>query len=214
MKKHGRGAHATKDEMISEQLEFQISQYAGGTLPADEVAALEVVLASDPAARAMLDEYRKLDVMLKREMPLPEVRWDRLAEHLSAAVAEEDRSTTTYKIGAVSIGTGSIGKWSRRLAVAAALLLAAGVFFAWPGKTPHTTITTGPDKPVAVAVVDIGGPVPEAAAQPAIAEIAISPSAIAEQTNYSVAETIVYHAPRVTIASAAVDRQDTPRLPY
>ena len=56
--------------MIDETLEFRISQYADGTLPAAEVADLEAILASDAEARALLDEYRKLDVVLKRETPV------------------------------------------------------------------------------------------------------------------------------------------------
>src|SRR4051812_13161780 len=80
--------------MFDEQLEFQISQYADGTLPADEVAALEAILAADADARALLEEFRSLNASLKRELPLPAVRWDRLAEHLSAAVAAETEADT------------------------------------------------------------------------------------------------------------------------
>ena len=38
--------------MITEQLEFRIAQYADGTLPASEVAALESELATSAEARA------------------------------------------------------------------------------------------------------------------------------------------------------------------
>jgi len=76
--------------VIDERLEFQISQYADGTLPAGDVAALEAVLASNAEARALLAEYQSLDGSLKRELPLPAMNWDRLAAHLSGAVAAED----------------------------------------------------------------------------------------------------------------------------
>ena len=52
--------------MISEELEFQISQYADGSLSAEETAALEAVLASDSEAAALLADYRKLDATIQR----------------------------------------------------------------------------------------------------------------------------------------------------
>jgi anti-sigma factor RsiW len=76
--------------MYRDDLEFQIAQYADGTLPADQRAALEAVLAADEGARAMLDAYRKLDAALaddRAARPVA-VRWDRLAERISSSVAE------------------------------------------------------------------------------------------------------------------------------
>ena len=46
--------------MIREELEFRIAQYADGTLPASQRAALEAELAADGAARELLAQYRQL----------------------------------------------------------------------------------------------------------------------------------------------------------
>jgi anti-sigma factor RsiW len=76
--------------MHRDDLEFQIAQYADGTLPADQREALEAVLAADAGARAMLEAYRKLDAALAEDRaarPLA-VRWDRLAEQISSKIAE------------------------------------------------------------------------------------------------------------------------------
>src|SRR5436190_2074679 len=51
--------------MTREQIEFLISQYLDGSLTADEVVALEQILARDQEARALLDEHRKLSALLK-----------------------------------------------------------------------------------------------------------------------------------------------------
>src|SRR5437763_2310389 len=71
--------------MTLEQLEFSITQYLDGTLPAEEVGALEARLASDPQARAMLDEHRALTDLL-RSQPGPALDWAEVAGDLSAMV--------------------------------------------------------------------------------------------------------------------------------
>jgi len=77
--------------MITEDLEFQISQYTDGTLPAAERAALEARLVDDAEAREMLAEYRRLGERLSHDLPpLPEVKWDRLADQLSRAIGRGD----------------------------------------------------------------------------------------------------------------------------
>jgi hypothetical protein len=119
--------------MTLEQLEFAITQYLDGTLPADEVGALEARLAADAAARGLLEEHRaltaflrsepgpdmdwaeiaadlsavvtgtvseasrvedqKLNVVLKSATPLPAIRWEALAQHISQAVDAEVATT-------------------------------------------------------------------------------------------------------------------------
>src|SRR6478735_8656063 len=106
--------------MMDEQLEFLISQYADGSLPESERALVELRLQTDADARTLLDEYRSLDASLKSAMPLPAVNWERLAEHLSEAVAEERETRAATVLGRI----GNFG----RLAIAAAVVLAvAGV---------------------------------------------------------------------------------------
>ncbi|MEA2711660.1 MAG: hypothetical protein QOF78_4261 [Phycisphaerales bacterium] len=197
--------------MIDEQREFQIAQYADGTLPAAERAALEQVLADDADARALLDEYRRLDASLKRELPVPAMNWDRLSAHLSDAVADEDRATTTIAWPLRHAG---------KLAAAAAIIVVIGSIALWHLRpaTPVEQVAVN-QKPLltantAVVIVEITGPVAQAASQPAVAQIEIGPSQWARQTSFGVADQVVYREPRVMIASGHVDRQDTGRLPF
>lgn len=199
--------------MDREQLEFQISQYIDGTLSMTEAVALEQVLAGDAEARAMLEDFRKLNASLKREnvAPLPEIRWEKLAEHLSAAVAEEDRATTTYRISAW---------WTRGVAAVAALvLIAIGTAVLlnrhhMPAKIEEVATNSTPTKISDNAIAEVTGPSAEAATQPAVAEISIGPSELAKRSNYGVDEDIVYRQPRVVIATERSSLQDTSALPY
>src|SRR5947209_6385427 len=79
--------------MLPEHLEFSISQYLDGNLPAEESAALEARLNEDAAARQLLDEYRGLNGLLTAEAALPAISWNRLADHISAAVADDAEKT-------------------------------------------------------------------------------------------------------------------------
>jgi anti-sigma factor RsiW len=71
--------------MTQEQLEFAITQYLDGTLPAEDVGALERRLGEDAGARALLEEHRKLTEMLRAE-PGPALAWDEVASDLRAVV--------------------------------------------------------------------------------------------------------------------------------
>ncbi len=208
--------------MIDEQLEFRISQYADGSLPAEEIAALEALLASDAEARAMLESYRKLEVAMKRELTLPAVNWDRLAGHFSDALtAAEAQERSTYKIH-VSTRTFVSRTWGR-LAIAATVLLAIGTA-AWLTLRPaHPTnvamdvpapTSISPHNPTLVAIAEISGPAAEASNGPAVEEVAIGPSPAAQHTNYAAAEDIIYRTPHVVIASSQLERQDSAWLPF
>ena len=52
--------------MIDETLEFQITQYLDGDLPAEAVAAFEERLGADADVREVLEQYRKLNVRTQR----------------------------------------------------------------------------------------------------------------------------------------------------
>jgi negative regulator of sigma E activity len=71
--------------MSPEQLEFILTQYLDGTLPAGEVVALEEALERDPKARALREEHEKLTALL-RSQRLPEMDWEELSRDLSAVV--------------------------------------------------------------------------------------------------------------------------------
>lgn len=71
--------------MSPEQLEFILTQYLDGTLPAGEVVALEEALERDPKARALREEHEKLTALL-RSQQLPEMDWEELSRDLAAVV--------------------------------------------------------------------------------------------------------------------------------
>jgi anti-sigma factor RsiW len=73
--------------MTKDQLEFAISQHLDGTLPPEERAALERLLATDADAQRLLEEYRSLDLVAKGALPLPNVNWNKLSASISDAVA-------------------------------------------------------------------------------------------------------------------------------
>jgi len=202
--------------VIDEQLEFQIAQYADGTLPPAERAALEQALANDADARALLEEYRRLDATLKRELPVPAMNWDRLAAHLCDAVAEEDRATTTI--------AWPLRNWGK-IAAAAAIMLLIGTIALLTLRptapvtnvvvnTPSTPQNGTPATNNVTVVVVVSGPAAQTASAAPIVEINVGPSAWAKQTNYGVTDQVVYREPRVMIASGRIDRQDTGRLPF
>jgi hypothetical protein len=227
--------------MISESLEFRISQYADGTLPAAEVAALEADLAASAEARAMLAEYRALDASLKRDLPLPDIRWDRLADHLSRASRAAGASRTSRarrSIGAAGEDDrgglhilARIGGWQRAVFAVAAMVLIVTSLALWLVRRPNAQLATTPAQvagggstaphapdsvsPVQVAVVQVSGPAAEAATRPPEVQIAIGPDSPADNASYQVAEGIIYRAPRLAIASGIEPAQDySSWLPY
>ncbi len=109
--------------MVDEQLEFLISQYADGSLPESERALLELRLRDDAEGRALLAEYRALDGSLKAALTVPAINWERLADHLSEAVAAEQEARAATVLG-------RIGTWGK-LAVAACVVLAVGGVALW-----------------------------------------------------------------------------------
>ena len=211
--------------MIDEQLEFQISQYADGSLPESERALVELRLLSSTEARDLLTEYQSLDASLKSAMPLPAVNWNRFADHLSDVVDEhrEARATTVL---------GRIGNWGR-LAVAACVVLAVGGVALWtqsdaPSGTGTSIVTNIPAPPAPVtppastqvpptapARVIVRGPTAEAPASPPVVVVRVGASPRAIEDNWRVAEGVVTGPSRaVWIASGYDAAQDTERLPY
>ena len=209
--------------MIDEQLEFQISQYADGTLPESERALVELRLLSSAEARDLLAEYQSLDGALKSAMPLPAVNWDRLSEHLSDAVdAQRDARAATV--------LGRIGNWGRS-AIAACLVIGMIGVLVWiqsrstitdnsqvstnPATPPPHTIVTETPPPRPAAVVVLRGPTAEASASAPVVVVKVGPSPSAAEDNWRIAEDVVTGPSRaVWIASSDDAAQDTERLPY
>src|SRR5579872_3481880 len=88
-----KGSHVT-----GEELEISITQYLDGTLPAEQRAALEAVLATDASARALLEEHRRLDAAMRSAMPMPDVDWENLGRRISDAVADAPAAAPVYSI--------------------------------------------------------------------------------------------------------------------
>jgi len=203
--------------MNRDELEFLISQYADGTLDVAEKVALEVLLAQDGAAQALLDEYRRLDGLLKTSLPMPSLAWDTLARHISAAVAHVGDEGLRVGVAekSPSLRRSYLMPWviSRRgkLALAASILLAvvAGIHY----------LSSQGSKPMghaALARLEVTGPLAEAAEGPAINEISIGPALnlTPAQANARFADSVVSLVPRVIIASYVESGQDTQQSPY
>src|SRR5687768_14026042 len=115
--------------MTPDDLEFSISQYLDGTLAPAERDALETRLGGDAEARALFAEYEALQGVLTNA-PIPAVKWDRLAEQISAAVGREPEPAQSYKLSG----------WLRpaRLALAASVLIAGAIAFSIFGPDRQT----------------------------------------------------------------------------
>jgi hypothetical protein len=89
--------------MTPEQMEMAITEYLDGTLPAERVAALEEVLATDAEARRVLEQHRRLTALLRAE-PLPEMNWGELGKDFAAVVTgtvDEDARAADQRLNAV-----------------------------------------------------------------------------------------------------------------
>jgi anti-sigma factor RsiW len=131
-------------QAVSEEDEFAISEYLDGTLSRQECASLETRIASEPGLRAVVQEYRSLNGIVKGAMPMPSVKWDVLAERLSESVDAQAQRERFY-----------IGNWLKqpmRLAAAAMIIIALGVglliTLSSSAKKPVLTVeVVGPEKP-------------------------------------------------------------------
>lgn len=160
------GRDVTRDE-----LEISISQYLDGTLPESERASVEALLAHDPQAQALLAGDRALTNLLRSE-PLPQVRWDRLAESISTAIDQE-----------VAERAVQASWWIRMrvpgaLALAASLLLAVGIAVHVVGSkkggmnSPQNQ-APGHENHVAVATLTVEGPQADVPSGPEVSEVSI-----------------------------------------
>jgi anti-sigma factor RsiW len=182
--------------MIAEDLEFSISQYADGTLSADERSAIDVILAVDPLARQALAEHRQIAALLA--VPPAGIDWDRLADHLSSTVASDDAAAVVVgRIGPAGWGSPwRIGS----IAAAAVVTLAVGLL-AHHGRTSPAVV---PVPPADEAVAVVTGPAVETGAGPAEAQVSIgpSPALVARGESWRYAEGVVSRPSSAVIAAA------------
>lgn len=180
--------------MIDEQLEFRLTQYLDGTLPPEEAPALFDELAKNREAWVVLDEYRKLDVLMAAKPAA--VRWDALAEHISGHIDEDQQSRMKIRVFTAPM----------RAAIAAGVLLAFGVAAWLTIPTPPLGETPGGGSVAKVS--NIQGPAVEVAAGAAVAEIAIGPAPTYAESddNDWLAESRPQRA--ILFSGVAVDRQE------
>jgi anti-sigma factor RsiW len=199
----------------ADELEFALSQYADGTLPADQVPVVEAKVAHDAELASSVEEHRRLSDLLKSG-PLPAVRWARLAEHLAETVAEANEPAT-LKLFARPWVRGVVG-----LAMAACVALAGAIgirAYLSHNKSDVAKTEPVPDKGVvAFKSIDVqigpGGDT-RAAAKSALAEVTIG--AGSDQGNGdspAFADGIITRSPRSLIASGAPVAQDAAQMPY
>src|SRR4051794_11894423 len=75
--------------LTRDQLEFTISRLLDGDLAPAEQAELAKLFAADPSARQLFEQLKAIDDYFRKVSGLPAVQWDRLADTISAAVAEQ-----------------------------------------------------------------------------------------------------------------------------
>jgi anti-sigma factor RsiW len=185
--------------MNRDQLEFLISQYVDGTLPADEKAALEHLLQSDTEAQQILNEYRSLNTLLQTQLPsLPEMNWDQFATDTSRAISNEDAPVLRMRIFT----------WNR-MAIAASLLLAVTL-----GMLLNRSAPTNNNPPKLQAIAEVEGPTAQPSTQPAVAQITVGPATEVAESQYPL-DNIVFGPSSVSlIASSDEAAQDTHHSPY
>jgi hypothetical protein len=73
--------------MLREEAEYLISQYLDRDISRKAKAKVRKRMRGEPEMKAGFLAYRKVDRMLKMHWPVPEIRWDLLAERISESVA-------------------------------------------------------------------------------------------------------------------------------
>jgi len=211
--------------MTRDELEFSISQYHDGTLPALETRAIEEMLATNAQARDVLAEYQRLDAVMKAAPAMPELDWDRVHAQLSHAVHEvpdEDApAVRTYKIGA-GMGRG----WTRYVgigaAIAAALAIVATVVFRnekqpTPGPVAQSTIDVSISPPAASGLTSIvsndghgtsGSPAVAIGTTNFDTAISVGPSQQVAGMSWGYDDGVLQRPARVVIAGDASPAQD------
>jgi anti-sigma factor RsiW len=179
-------------KMTRDELEYAISQYVDGTLAPIERPVVEERLATDPEARALLEEYRRFNTVLKTSIAIPQIAWDKLQAQISSAVAGEEAPVRHFSIRSVGV--------VRSLALAAVLLLVVSVTVRLVNREQPVV------QPPSRVVVEI---MPSAEPRVAVVEnVQIGPSAVYAGSNRA-AEEIVSRPTIVLIDRAASSGQDS-----
>jgi anti-sigma factor RsiW len=171
--------------MLPEELEFRLTQFLDGTLPPEQRLEIERILAQDPAARQKLEEYRRLDSVVRDAMPVPMIDWDRLATKISSAVDHRRIGAGVFRLP--------------RFWIPAAGALAASVALAFAIASylrPAETV-----QPQSFALVT--GPQAQAPAGSAVADVRLSLTPPPDSIQYLDVQGVVVQASHVSISGSA-----------
>ena len=168
--------------MIAEQIEFQISQYADGTLPAAEMKYVDDLLQSDAEAQKMLAEYRRLNNQLSQLRTGPAIQWDRLADHISNRIDQVERPVVA----------GRIGFFSSRWRVAAAVLIVGSAAIITHHAMRRSQIAPAP---VPSSLSDVTGPQAEVARGSPVQDISVGPSPALARSDPRYGEGVISQGP-------------------
>lgn len=188
--------------MSTANIEQQISQYAAGTLAQPARANLESCLHEDPQLRELLNEYRQLDQSLAALPDMPSVRWDMLADRLSASVA----SATMLTSDDASLGDAEVlGRidsavartaWMRSgLAAGVLLTLCSGALLWHQHQSVAAPAAVSPNS--VIATNEVTGPRIDPTAEPVIVQIHVGS---VPMVNVSRPQTAVLPVPHSVVA--------------
>jgi len=178
--------------MLNDDLEFSITQYLDGSLDETKRIALEAQLAADPEARALLAEHRALGDLLQ-SIPLPQVRWEKLSHHISAAIDDQESAPLTHA---------SWWIWARMpqvAAIAASVLLVTGLamhFLLGPQPPSSRPVIPGPNL---IASISVDGPSEDAPDGLPVTEVSIGPGG-----SYAKASSLAPYADQIEVRPARV----------
>lgn len=175
--------------MLPEELEFRLTEYLDGSLPPDQRPQIERILAQNPAARAQLHEYRRLDGFLRDAMPVPMIDWDRLAGKISSAIDNRRTGAGVFRLP--------------RFWIPAAAALAASVALGLAIASYMRPIQTPPVQPRAFALVT--GPQSQVPTGTTLADVHLSlaPPPGNASIQYLDVQGVVVQASHVSISAVA-----------
>jgi hypothetical protein len=181
----------------SQHLDFLISQYVDGCLEGANKKSVEQQLLTDPPARKLYEEHREVqDLLDDWGNRIPLINWDEFDQKLAFRLAQETVGASPYS---------RFRRWSKPLAAAAALIIAAMVGYGVNGMLSHKS----PVGPIA------HDPVPENSVsrvnlvdgrrttQPSRTTIAVAEPGVASEAPRP-KNTVVMHAPNSVEARDAL----------
>lgn len=199
--------------MTQDQLEFSITQYLDGSLPASERTALMERLEKDPEAREMLEEHRRLDNVFARAS-LPAFQLEAFSKQLSEAIAqapapeEEQPSLRMPWVG--------VRSW---MAIAASVIIVSGLAIAIlsHGRNGTASNPVHHETTASAGFVTVTGPISPTASSSDDVQVSVGPSkAIAGESTLSrySADLVMRPAHVMMVASGVNPDQDMDSQPF